>query len=123
MNHESSGHWGDLLKRKKSNCTRVLLHNSGGIGFVSGDRNKELLETERLKQLAIKYNFDLICLTNLDKYWRAASKENTIWNAMANWQENRRVQVSYNQSRPCFNEYVVSGTAMVPFNDLVLRTS
>ena len=123
MKHESNGHWGDLLKRKKSNCTRVLLHNSGGIGFVSGDRNKESLKMERVKQLTIKYNFDLICLTEVNKDWRAVSQENTIWNATAGWQENRRVQVSFNKSRPCTNEYVVGGTAMVSFNDIVFRIS
>ena len=98
MNHESSGHWGDLLKRKKTNCTRILLHNTGGIGFVSGDRNKESLKMERIKELTIKYRFDLLCLTEINKDWRAVPQSNSIWNATASWQENRRVQVSYNQS-------------------------
>ena len=78
---------------------------------------------EQLKQLAIKYKFDMICLTEINKDWRAVPQSNTIWNTTASWQENRRLQVWYNQSRPCSTEYVVGGTVMVTFNDLVLRIS
>ena len=67
MNHESIDQWGDLLKRKRKKTTRVLLHNTGGIGFISVQRSRETLKMERLKRLVINYDVDLVCLSEVDK--------------------------------------------------------
>ena len=93
MNHDEQGHWGDLLKRKKINSTRILLHNTGGIGFISGERSKESLKMERLKSLAINYEIDLICLTEVNRDWRSVEQSNTIWNGTSAWKENRWLEV------------------------------
>ena len=121
MNHDCQGHWGDFLKRKKVNCTRLLLHNTGGIGFISGEKSKESLKMERLKRLAINYDVDLICLTEVNKDWKFVQQDHTIWNGTMNWKENRRVQVSNNTTKPSVGEHLVGGTAMIAFNDLVFN--
>ena len=46
VNHEDRGHWGDLLRRNKGESVRVLLHNTGGIGFMTEVRSKESLKSE-----------------------------------------------------------------------------
>ena len=43
-------------------CTRVLLHNPGGIGVITKKRCKETLEIGKLKKLVLDYNFDIVGL-------------------------------------------------------------
>ena len=38
---------------------------------------------ERIKKLTIDYDFDLLCLTELNKDWRSVAQQNTIWNGAA----------------------------------------
>ena len=78
---------------------------------------------ERLKTLSINYEFDFICLTEVNKDWRAVRQEHTIWNGTAGWMENRRVQISANSTKPTKGEVQVGGTAMIAFNNLVHNTS
>ena len=67
MNHEDRGHWGDLLKRKKGENMRLLLHNTGGIGFMTEDRSRETLTSEKLRMLCNEYEIDMVCLTEVNK--------------------------------------------------------
>ena len=122
-NHDLKGHFGDLLKRNSRNVTRILLHNTGGIGFVTSERKKETLKMERLKKLSIDYNIDLICLTEVNKDWRSVVQNNTIWNGTIGWRENRRIQVSNNVTKPSTGESLVGGTAMIAFDDIVFNIS
>ena len=122
-NHDLKGHFGDLLKRNSRDVTRILLHNNGGIGFVTNERKKESLKMERLKKLSIDYNIDLICLTGVNKDWRSVVQNNTIWNGTVSWRENRRIQVSHNTTKPSSGESLVGGTAMIAFDDLVFNIS
>ena len=122
-NHGKEGHFGDLLKRHKSNCTRVLLQNTGGIGFVSNKRCEETLKMERLKQLVLDYDVDLVCLSEVNKDWRSVNQAHTIWNGTSGWKENRRVQISNNVSKPTTGEHQVGGTAMLAFQNLVFNIS
>ena len=46
MNHEDQDHWGDLLKRKKGDNAQIMFHNTGGDGFMTGERSKEILKSE-----------------------------------------------------------------------------
>ena len=121
MNHESLDQWGDLLKRKRKKTTRILIHNTGGIGFISGQRSRETLKMERLKRLVINYNVDLVCLSEVNKDWRSVQQEHTIWNGTSSWCENRRVQVSYNSTKPSRGTHLVGGTAMIAFNVVVFH--
>ena len=75
MNHESMDQWGDQLKRKRKKTTRVLLHNTGGIGFVTNQRSRETLKMERLKRLVINYEVDLVCLSEVNKDWRSVPRQ------------------------------------------------
>ena len=111
------------MKRNKVNCSRILLLNTGGIGFISEERSKETLKMERLKQITINYNIDLLCLTELNKDWRAIKQDNTIWNGTSRWKENRRVQVSNNVTKPTTGSNQIGGTAMVAFDDMVFNIS
>ena len=112
---------GATFSSADKNTTGILLHNTGGIGFVSGKRSKETLKMERLKRLTINYEVDLVCLSEINKDWRSVNQEHTIWNGTSGWCENRRVQVSFNSTKSPRGEYLVGGTAMVAFNDLVFR--
>ena len=67
MNHEDRGHWGDLLRRNKGGGVRVLLYNTGGIGFRTGDRSKESLKSEKMRRICNEYKIDLVCLTEVNK--------------------------------------------------------
>ena len=78
MNHEDRGHWGDLLKRNKGDSVRLLVHNTGGIGFMTGERSKETLKSEKLRGLSKQYNFDLVGLTEVNKDWRKVEQQHTI---------------------------------------------
>ena len=65
--HGTKGHFGDLLKRGKDGCIRILLQNVCGIGFVSNQRSKETLKMEKLKNLSCNWAVDLMCLTETNK--------------------------------------------------------
>ena len=64
-----------MLKRKNKNSTRILLHNTGGVGFISDERSKDTLKMERLKDLTINYEVDLICLTEVNLDWRSIDQK------------------------------------------------
>ena len=119
MNHEDRGHWGDLLRRHKGENVRILLLNTGGIGFMTEERSKESLKSEKLRGICNAYQVHIVCLTEINKDWRLVKQQHTIWNATASWRENRRVQAANNTSKPGKTEYQVGGTAMVAFDDLV----
>ena len=59
----------------QKNSARILLHNTGGIGFITDERSKDTLNMERLKDLTIKYEVDLICLTEVNRDWRSIDKK------------------------------------------------
>ena len=93
------GHFGHILQRKKKDHTiRVLLQNVGGIGFISGQRLKETLKMERLKELVIGFDVDIFCLSEINKDWRTLPYDHTIWAGTTGWKRNCRVQVSQNTS-------------------------
>ena len=109
------------MTRKKGKNKRLLLHNTGGIGFVTDSRLRETLKSEKLKTLVNNYDVDVICLTETNKDWRKVDQSNTIWNGTGSWRKSRRVQVGHNISRPVSKEFGVGGTTMVAFDDLVWR--
>ena len=76
---------------------------------------------ERLKRLAINYDVDLICLARVNKARRSVQQDNTIWNGTLKWKDNRRVQVSNNTTKPSVGEYLVGGTPMIAFDNLVFN--
>ena len=122
--HGVKGHHGDLLTRNNTDCIRILLHNPGGIGFVSDKRCKQTLKMEKLKKLVIDHNVDLISLTEVNKDWRKIDYQNTIWGATTSWKSNRRIQVAQNKTKPAQNtEHLVGGVATAAFGDLVFRIS
>ena len=123
MKHENKGRWGNLLKQKEHNCTRILSHNTGGTGFISGERSKESLRMERLKLLCVNYDIDLVCLLEVNRDWRSVQQKNTIWNGTLGWKDILRVQVSNNTNTPSTNSNQFGGTDMVTFNDLVFNIS
>ena len=77
----------------------------------------------KIKKVSIDYEVDILCLTKINKNQRNVHQDNTIWNGTSGCKENRRVQVSYNKTFPCSNqsESQVGSTAMVAFQDVVLR--
>ena len=121
--HGTKGHFGDLLKRGKDGCIRILLQNVCGIGFVSNQRSKETLKMEKLKNLSCNWAVDLMCLTETNKDWRKSKYENTIWGATETWREHRRVQISQNTQQKSTTNRQIGGTATVAFDDLVFRIS
>ena len=120
-NHGRKGIFGDPFLRTKSKSIRILLHNVGGIGFVTGQRSRETLKMEKLKELVCRYGVDLISLSEVNKDWRKIQTNNTIWEGTKAWQEHRRVQVSQNTTQRSEKEFLVGGTAMCAFNELVFK--
>ena len=43
------------------------------------------MKMERLKNLTIMNEIDLICLTEVNKDWRMTKEANTIWNGTKGW--------------------------------------
>ena len=85
--------------------------------------SRETLKPEKLKLLRVKYEVDLVCLTEINKFWRLVHQSNTIWNETEKWNELRRVQVGHNNSTPPTTEHKVVGNAMIAFDDVVFRIS
>ena len=52
-NHREGIHGDPIKQRKEEDCIRLLLQNPGGIGFVSGQRNRESFKIEKLKNFII----------------------------------------------------------------------
>ena len=79
---------------------------------------------EKLKKLILNNGFDLVGLTEVNKDWRRVKNDHTIWGATTGWHEHRRIQVSYNTTKPPLkSDFLVGGTAMMSFGDLVFRIS
>ena len=63
-------------------------------------------------------------LSEVNKDWRRVKHEHTIWGATTGWCEHRRVQVSYNTTKPPSNsDFMIGGTVMISFGDLAFRIS
>ena len=52
--HREGIHGDPIRQRKDENHVRILLQNPGGIGFVTGRRNRESLKIEKLKKFIIE---------------------------------------------------------------------
>ena len=50
---------------------------------------------ERLKQLILDYDFDVVGLTEVNKDWRLMNYNETIWGATEGWKENRRILMTF----------------------------
>ena len=46
---------------------------------------------EKRRGICNTYNVDIVCLTEINKYWRLVGQQHIIWNATASWRDNRRV--------------------------------
>ena len=76
QNHRK-GIYGDAITQKKDDdYIRILLQNPGGIGFVTGQRNRESFKIEKLKKFVIHTRQSLLvrlelyqseCLSNLSR--------------------------------------------------------
>ena len=60
-----------------TDCVRILLHNPGGMGFVSNQQCKQTLKLEKLKKSILSHNCDLVGLTEVNKDWGNVAHENT----------------------------------------------
>ena len=119
-NHGRSGHFGHILKRKKdATCLRIFLQNVGGIGFVTDQRSKETLKMERLKKLITENEFDIMCLTEINKDWRLLPYQETIWAGTNGWRRHRRLQVSQNLTLPPDKASLVGGTTICCMDEVV----
>ena len=98
-----------------------MLHNPGGIGFVTDKRCKETLKLEKLKKLILDYDFDIVGLTEVNKDWRFIGYDETIRGATAGWKENRRIQISQNSTKKAETGHLIGGTATMVFNDVLFR--
>ena len=112
------------LTRVRPDCIRILLHDPGGLGFVSSSRSKQTLKMERLKKLLINHRFDYVGLTEVNKDWWKIEHENTIWGATTGWRQYRRVQVAQNTTKDSSNsDLLIGGVATMAFYNLVFRIS
>ena len=62
-----------------------------------------------------------MCLTEINRDWRRIEQKNTIWNGTSGWKENRRVQISQNTTKSSDSDYLVGGTAMVAFDEVMFH--
>lgn len=122
-NNEDKDYFSDLLANKNGNNKRLILLNTGGIGFVTDRCLRKALKSERLKTICVNYDVDLVCLTETNKDWWMVNQSNTIWNRTKSWREMRRAQVGHSISRPARNKFLGVGNAMVALDDLVYRIS
>jgi len=123
QNHRK-GIYGDAITQKKDDDhIRILLQNPGGIGFVTGQRNRESYKIEKLKKFVIDKQVDIVGLTEVNKDWRCVPTENTVWAATAPWRETRKIQVSHNTTSPRNREHQIGGTVMMAFDEVSHRIS
>jgi len=67
QNH-CKGIYGDAITQKKDDdYIRILLQNPGGIGFITGQRNRESYKIEKLKKFIINKQVDIVGLTEVNK--------------------------------------------------------
>ena len=78
---------------------------------------------EKLKNLILSQEFDMVALSELNKDWRTINYDNSIWGATQSWHEHRRIQVSYNTTTPTCKQFQPGGTAMMTFGELTFRIS
>ena len=91
---------------------------------MSEKRSKHSLKLEKLKKLIISNQFDLVGLTEVNRDWRRVKHDHTIWGATTGWNEHRRIQVSQNTTKPSTkSDFLIGGTALMTFGDLVFRIS
>ena len=123
QNHRK-GIYGDAItQRKNDDNIRILLQNPGGIGFVTGRRNRESYKIEKLKKLVIEKQIDIVGLTEVNKDWRCVPTENTVWAATAPWRETRKIQVSNNTTGTRDREHQIGGTITMAFDEISHRIS
>ena len=78
---------------------------------------------EKLKQLILSQDIDIVALSEINKDWRKINYDNSIWGATQSWHEHRRIQVSYNSTSPAKKEFQPGGTAMMITGELTFKIS
>ena len=78
---------------------------------------------EKLKNLILCQEFDIVALSEVNKDWRKINYDNSIWGATQSWHEHRRIQVSYNTTAPASKQFQPGGTAMMITGELTFRIS
>jgi len=118
------GIYGDAITQRKDNGKiRILLQNPGGIGFVTGQRNRESFKIDKLKKIVNEKQIDIVSLTKVNKDWRCVPTENTVWAATSTWRERRKIQVSHNTTGPQVREHQIGGTISMAFDSVSFRIS
>ena len=115
------GIYGDAINRKRDDCVRLLFQNVGGIGFCSATRSQESLKLEKLKELVIDKEVDIVGLAEVNTDWRLVENNNSVWAATAAWKESRRIQLGFNTTAPPVEKYQVGGTLNMTFDEVAFR--
>ena len=76
---------------------------------------------EKLRDLCINQDVDLLCLTEVNKRWSQVNDENLIWNVMSQWVEHSSIKAAWNQRDPGHSANQIGGTVTAAFNDTVHR--
>ena len=118
-NHGRRGIFGNPLQHNHQSTIRILMQNVGGLGFIANKRCHETLKMEKIKEITIKYNVDLLALTETNKDWRTVKSAHTIWEGTKGWKDSRRIQVAHNTTQQAEGQFVSGGTAMCAFDKLV----
>jgi len=59
QNHRKGIYRDAITQKKDNNNIRILLQNPGGIGFITGQRNRESYKIEKLKKFIIENRWTL----------------------------------------------------------------
>ena len=102
---------------------RLLLHNTGGVRFMTDKRSRKIVKSEKLRRLFIEYKIYLACLTRINKDWSEVEQCYSIWNTMAPYKESHWVQVTNNTTKTKSGELHVRGTAIIGCDNIGCRNT
>ena len=117
------GHHGAIMPKSHPNAVRLVSVNIAGIGFISEERSKMRYKLEKLKNLVIDYDVDLLMLSETNKDWRVVPSEHSLWAGVRYWKSSCKVQAAWNtfQHPQIQHQSQRGGTAMIAFSDLSYR--
>ena len=121
--HRKGIHGDAITQKKDDGNVRILLQNPGGIGFVTGQRNRESYKMDKLKKFIIEKQVDIVGLTEVNKDWRCVPTDNTVWAATAPWRETRKIQTSNNTTGQMNREHQIGGTITMAFDEVSYHVS
>lgn len=110
--------YGDHIKQKTKRTVRVLFQNPQGLGPLYPPPHNQSTKINKLKNILLRHNVDILGLAEVNKDWRKIPRQNSIWHMTESWFEHRKIITSNNTAVLPTSPVQFGGTLLMATNKI-----